>query len=232
MLEIDHLTVGYGDGIVLSDVSLVVEPGQVVCLIGRNGVGKTTLLRAVTGLLRPRGGTVRMGGVDVTGWPPHRRARAGLGYVPQGRMIFPHLTVRENLLIGLEAAAGKDATVQLAIAFGLFPRLARLAERGGGKLSGGEQQQLAIARALVAEPRILLLDEPTEGVQPSVVEEIAAALREIRDRRTVAILLAEQFLDFASGLADHYCVLEGGTVAASGDATALGHEVVREYLSV
>ncbi|MBX6772295.1 MAG: urea ABC transporter ATP-binding subunit UrtE [Chloroflexi bacterium] len=231
MLAIDHLTVGYGDGVVLADVSLVVEPGQVVCLIGRNGVGKTTLLRAVMGLLRPRGGVIRIGGVDVTGWPPHRRARAGLGYVPQGRMIFPHLTVRENLLIGLEAAAGKD-TALLTTAFTLFPRLAQLAERSGGKLSGGEQQQLAIARALVAQPRILLLDEPTEGIQPSIVEEIAAALREIRDHGTVAILMAEQFLDFAGDLADYYCVLEGGTVAVSGPAAALGHERVREYLSL
>jgi len=231
MLAIDHLTVGYGDGVVLADVSLVVEPGQVVCLIGRNGVGKTTLLRAVMGLLRPRGGVIRIGGVDVTGWPPHRRARAGLGYVPQGRMIFPHLTVRENLLIGLEAAAGK-AAAPLATAFTLFPRLAALAERSGGKLSGGEQQQLAIARALVAQPRLLLLDEPTEGVQPSIVEEIAAALREIRDHGAVAILMAEQFLDFAGDLADYYCVLEGGTVAVSGPAAALGREGVREYLSL
>jgi urea transport system ATP-binding protein len=231
MLAIESLTVGYGAGTVLSGIDVTASAGQVACLVGRNGAGKTTLLKTIMGLLTPKAGRLLIDGADMARWPPYRRARAGIGYVPQGRMIFPQLTVYENLLIGLEAAPpnGPSAIEEM---YELFPKLKSLATRGAGKLSGGEQQQLAIARALVSRPKVLLLDEPTEGIQPSVVDEIASALARIRDRGDVAILLAEQFLDFAHGLADYFYVLEGGIVASQGHADTLHREEMNDFLSV
>ena len=231
MLNIEHLTVGYGDGTVLDDVSLAAEPGQVVCLIGRNGVGKTTMLKTVIGILRPKRGRICLGDLDVTGWPSNRRAAAGIGYVPQGRLVFPHLTVYENLLIGLEASIQRPVT-RIEEMYELFPKLRIIAGRAAGKLSGGEQQQLAIARALVAHPKVLLLDEPTEGIQPSVVDEIAAALQAIQQSGGVTMILAEQFLDFATNLANYYYVLDSGGIVASGHADVLSHAEIHEYVSV
>ena len=231
MLNIEHLTVGYGDGTVLDDVSLAAEPGQVVCLIGRNGVGKTTMLKTVIGILRPKRGRICLGDLDVTGWPSNRRAAAGIGYVPQGRLVFPHLTVYENLLIGLEASIQRPVT-RIEEMYELFPKLRIIAGRAAGKLSGGEQQQLAIARALVAHPKVLLLDEPTEGIQPSVVDEIAAALQAIQQGGGVTMILAEQFLDFATNLANYYYVLDSGGIVASGHADVLSHAEIHEYVSV
>ncbi|HLH73629.1 MAG TPA: urea ABC transporter ATP-binding subunit UrtE [Chloroflexota bacterium] len=231
MLRIEHLTVGYGDGTVLDDVSLIAERGQVVCLIGRNGVGKTTLLKTVIGILRPKRGRILCGNHDVTAWPSHRRAAAGIGYVPQGRLVFPHLSVYENLLIGLEASSDRPTT-RIAEMYALFPKLKEIANRAAGKLSGGEQQQLAIARALVAHPKVLLLDEPTEGIQPSIVDEIAVALQAIQETGKVTIILAEQFLDFATILANYYYVLESGNVVASGHADVLSHAEIHEYVAI
>ena len=231
ILVLTDVTVGYGDGTVLADVSLSVGAGSATCLLGRNGVGKTTLVKTVIGLLRPRHGRIVFDGHDVTRLTPNARARLGVGYVPQGRLVFPQLTVRDNLLVAQEAvspggASGLDEVLEL------FPVLAEMSSRMAGALSGGQQQQLAIGRALVARPKLLLLDEPTEGIQPSIVLEIRRVLRRIRDQTEVAMLLAEQFLDFATGLADDYCVLDGGVVAMASSAADLDRTAVHELLAV
>jgi urea transport system ATP-binding protein len=235
MLEIERVGVAYGESQVLWDVSLEVPAGTVVCLMGRNGVGKTTLLKAVMGLLPLRAGTIRFEGLDLTRRRPEHRALAGIGYVPQGREIFPHLTVRENLRLGLLGArrAGNGTTVdeRMGSAFELFPKLADLLDRKGGVLSGGEQQQLAIARVLLAEPRLLLLDEPTEGIQPSVILQIEEAIERIK-ARGIAVLLVEQYLEFAWRLADAYAVMRKGSIVARGATADLRHDAVRQHLTV
>ena len=229
MLTIERLDAAYGGSQVLWGVDLVVAPRQVVCLMGRNGVGKTTLLKAVMGLVSARRGRIVFDGHDVTGWSPDRRARAGLGYVPQGREIFPHLTVGENLRMAL-LGTGRARTLDRALA--LFPTLARVLGRKGGVLSGGEQQMLAIGRALLTEPRLLILDEPTEGIQPSIILEIEDAIRRIRDEMGLAVLLVEQYLEFAERLADAYVVMAKGAVVASGATRDLAPETVKRYLTV
>jgi urea transport system ATP-binding protein len=231
LLTLEGVTVGYGHGTVLANVNVAVQRGHALCLLGRNGVGKTTLIKTIMGLLRPRRGRVVFDGRDVTGSPPHDRARLGIGYVPQGRLMFPRLTVRENLLVGLEALApGVESGLDDVLA--LFPVLGEMAGRAAGMLSGGQQQQLAIGRALISRPKLLLLDEPTEGIQPSIVGEIRRALRQVREKTGVAMLLAEQFLDFAAGLADDYCVLDGGVVALESSADSLDRAAVTELLAV
>jgi urea transport system ATP-binding protein len=231
MLELHDITVGYGDGTVLEEVNLTVEPGQVVCLLGRNGVGKTTLIKTVIGLLKPRRGQISFAGQDITKLAPNARARLGIGYVPQGRLVFPQLTVRDNLLVGQEALAGGRRTA-IDEVLQLFPVLGEMSNRQAGALSGGQQQQLAIGRALISRPKLVLLDEPTEGIQPSIVLEIRRILRQIRDQTGVAMLVAEQFLDFATGLADTYCVLDGGVVALASSAADLDRAAVHELLAV
>jgi urea transport system ATP-binding protein len=234
VLEIHGLTVGYGDGVVLSEVDLWIEADRAACLLGRNGVGKTTLIKTVMGLLRPRSGRIVFEGRDITRLTPHARARLGIGYVPQGRMIFPQLSVSENLLVGLEAAAGSGsgAADGLATVHTLFPVLRDMGKRQAGMLSGGQQQQLAIGRALIARPRLLVLDEPTEGIQPSIVLELRRVLRQVRDKLGVSMLLAEQFLDFAEGLTDDIYVLDGGMVALRGSVEALDRTAVDDLLAV
>ncbi|GAB4193818.1 MAG: urea ABC transporter ATP-binding subunit UrtE [Roseiflexaceae bacterium] len=232
MLNIEQLSVAYGESSMLREVSLSVPAGQVVCLMGRNGVGKTTLLKAVIGLLRARGGRIVFKGRDLTAEPPHRRARAGIGYVPQGRGIFPYLTTYENLLIGFEAAPGqKVERAAVEEMYELFPVLAEMRGRAAGTLSGGQQQQLAIARALIRRPALLLLDEPTEGVQPSVMHEIEAVIRALQQRGDMAILLVEQFLDFALSVASYCYVMETGAVVAQGPAATFDQVAAREYLA-
>jgi len=229
MLSVEALDAGYGGSQVLWSMDLRVASGAVVCLMGRNGVGKTTLLKTIMGLRPARGGRVMLAGVDVTRWSPDRRARAGIGYVPQGREIFPHLTVEENLrmsLLGCGRARGLDE------ALALFPALARLLGRKGGVLSGGEQQMLAIGRALLTKPTLLMLDEPTEGIQPSIVLEIEEAIRRIRTELGLAVLLVEQYLDFAERLADAYVIMAKGAVVASGPTAQLRLETVRHHLAV
>lgn len=231
MLRLEGVTVGYGESPVLTGVDLMVASGQVVCLMGRNGAGKTTLLKTVMGVLRPWTGRIWLEGVEVTAWPPPARARAGIGYVPQGRGIFPYLTVHENLLLGLEAASHREPAAVAAM-YELFPALAAHRERLAGRLSGGQQQQLALARALVRRPRLLLLDEPTEGIQPSIVAEIRDLLLALRARRAVTVLLVEQFLDFARAVADAYYILHQGQVVAHGPIAALTEAVVHAHLAV
>jgi urea transport system ATP-binding protein len=229
MLAVEGLAAGYGGSQILRSIDLAVPAGQVVCLMGRNGVGKTTLLRTIMGLLPARSGRVVVDGADVTRWSSDRRARAGVGYVPQGREIFPHLTVEENLrmaLLGCRRARDLDE------ALGLFPALGRLRGRKGGVLSGGEQQMLAIGRALLTRPKLLMLDEPTEGIQPSIVHEIGEAIRRIRTELGLAVLLVEQYLDFVEHLADAYVIMAKGAVVAGGPTARLRLEALRQHLAV
>jgi urea transport system ATP-binding protein len=231
MLTIENLSVNYGQSQILNDVALRIEPTQVVCLLGRNGVGKTTLLKTIMGLLRPRTGRVIFDSNDVTGMPTHRRAWAGIGYIPQGRGIFPYLTVQENLLMGFERTHARSADT-LEEMYAQFPVLKTMARRTAGILSGGQQQQLAIARALVGKPRLLLLDEPTEGIQPSIVGEIQEVIDRLRQRGDVAILLVEQFLDFALTAASYYYIMEKGQIVAEGPTAQMSQTTVQQYLAV
>jgi len=233
LLEVRGLNVYYGESHILRDVDLTVRPGQMVCLIGRNGVGKTTLLRTVMGLLRQRSGSLELSGHHLSSLPPHKRARAGIGYVPQGREIIPQLTVRENLLLGLEALPGGMGRHRHIdpIVFELFPVLEKFLARRGGDLSGGQQQQLAIARALLGRPQLLLLDEPTEGIQPSVVLDIERAVRRIIETTGIGVLLVEQHLHFVRQ-ADWYYAMQKGGVVASGSTDELSKEVIDRFLSV
>jgi urea transport system ATP-binding protein len=229
VLTVEQLDAAYGESQVLWSVDLTVPAGQVVCLMGRNGVGKTTLLRTIMGLMPARSGRVRFGDHDVTGWSPDRRARAGIGYVPQGREIFPHLTVAENLRMSL-LGCGRATAIDDALE--LFPALRALLGRKGGVLSGGEQQMLAIGRALLTRPRLLMLDEPTEGIQPSIILEIEEAIRRIKSEMGLAVLLVEQYLDFAARLADSYVILAKGAVVAAGITRELRPDMVRQHLTV
>ena len=233
LLTIDSLSVAYGASVALSEVTLEVPEGQVVCLMGRNGVGKTTLLKSIMGLLRPRSGRVRLVDQDMTSWPPYRRARAGIGYVPQGRHIFPYLTIHDNLVMGLEAIPAKQRLPEaMDRMYDMFPALKVNPKKAAGTLSGGQQQQLALARALVGQPRLLLLDEPAEGLQPSIVQEIEDLLHGLRQQGDTSILLVEQFLDFALSVADHCYVMEKGAVVLEGPSNSLDQSMVREYLAV
>ena len=230
MLTIRGLNQYYGGSHILRGIDLEVPTGACTAVLGRNGVGKTTLLRCLMGELPLRSGTVLLEGRDVTALPAWERARRGLGYVPQGREIFSRLTVEENLLVG-EAAAGDGSAASRDELEDLFPILRTMQRRRGGDLSGGQQQQLAIARALVSRPRVLLLDEPTEGIQPSTIKEIGRVLRKLLERR-MTILLVEQYLDFALDLADHCVVLSRGEIVLRGQVRELDPAQVRKHLSV
>ena len=230
MLAVRDVEVFYGESRALNRVSLAVGDGQVVCVMGRNGVGKTTLLKTMVGLLRPSRGRVEFGGRDVTALPPYERARLGMAYVPQGREIFPALTVRENLVVG--SRVKQPPREALDYVLGLFPALGAMLGKRGGDLSGGQQQQLALGRALIADPKLLLLDEPTEGIQPSIVEEIADALRRIKGEGRRAIVLVEQYLEFARALCDRFYVMEKGAIAWEGERSGFDVEEVKRFLSV
>jgi urea transport system ATP-binding protein len=219
----------YGGSHILRDVSVEVAPGKVTALLGRNGVGKTTLLRTIMGLVPAARGTIAFRGADLTRAPPHVRVRAGIGYVPQGREIFPRLSVRENLLMGLAARPARAAALPEA-AMALFPALGTMLSRRGGDLSGGQQQQLAIARALAAGPSLLILDEPTEGIQPSIIKDIERAIRTLAATGRMAILLVEQYYDFARSLADRYLVMERGEIVRRGEGSAMDDDGVKALL--
>lgn len=231
MLIINDVESGYGESMVLRGVNMKVEPGQVVCLMGRNGVGKTTLMKTIMGLIKAKRGTISYGGRDMTQATPDRRAKAGIGYVPQGRDIFPQLTIEENLLLGLEASSPRKHSVPETV-YDMFPVLKQMMRRKGGDLSGGQQQQLSIARALVAEPKLLLLDEPMEGIQPSIVMEIEQVIQSIKAQKQMSVLLVEQSLTFATGIADYYYVLDKGVIVAEGSSASLSEDMVKKHLAV
>lgn len=231
MLVVRQIDLYYGASRALRKVGLTARKGAVTCVLGRNGVGKTSLLRAIAGLAPPRSGAVIWEGSDITRAPPHARAAAGIALVPQGREIFPLLTVEENLKTGYAAVPRKQRFVPAEI-FDLFPVLKDMLGRRGGDLSGGQQQQLAIARALVMRPRLLLLDEPTEGIQPSVIGEIGAVIRKLAARGDMAIVLVEQYFDFARDLMHDYAVMERGEIAMSGAADEMAEADVRRRLTV
>ena len=236
MLELSKINVYYGESHILRDVSFSLDRGQVLCLMGRNGVGKTTTLKAAMGLLPVRSGRIMLAGDDITKEPPDRRAKRGLAYVPQGREIIPHLTVRENLQLGYWArpSSSNGTTEEAAFeeVFKLFPKLTQILNRPGGVLSGGEQQQLAIGRAILSNPKVLLLDEPTEGIQPSVVDQIEDVIIGFKNARRFAILLVEQGLHFAARLADSYVIMAKAAVVAAGKTSELSAEEVKRHLVV
>lgn len=231
MLTAENLNLYYGASHALRDVSVHAEPGRITCVLGRNGTGKTSLMRALIGQQPLRSGRVTWEGRDITGLKPHERARHGIALVPQGREIFPRLSVYENLQTGLAPLPRTERRIEDEI-FSLFPILHEMRNRRGGDLSGGQQQQLAIARALVTRPRLLLLDEPTEGIQPSIIKDIGRVIRGLADRGTMAIVLVEQYFDFARALADRFILLQRGEVVAAGDASGLDTDEVRRYLTV
>jgi urea transport system ATP-binding protein len=236
MLHLSNLNVYYGESHILRNVSFTVDAGAVVCLMGRNGVGKTTTLKGIMGLLPVRSGQIHLDGRDVTKDATDRRVKRGLAYVPQGREIIPHLTVRENLQLGYWArpVSGNGTSERTAFeeVYSLFPKLPQILGRPGGVLSGGEQQQLAIARALLSNPKVLLLDEPTEGIQPSIVDQIEDVIIGFKNARRFAIVLVEQGLHFAARLADSYVVMAKGAVVAAGKTSELSAEDVRHHLVV
>ena len=233
MLQIKGLNTYYGESHILRDVDMTINQGEMICLIGRNGVGKTTLLKSLIGLLTPRRGEIIFNGDLVNRKPPHQRARSGIAYVPQGREIIPYLTVEENLQLGLEALPGglsKHKKIDRLV-YELFPVLKQFLDRKGGDLSGGQQQQLAIARALLGKPKLLLLDEPTEGIQPNIVQDIESAVKRIIGETGVGVLLVEQHLHFVRQ-ADRYYAMQRGGIVANGPTSELSKTVVDKFLSV
>jgi len=232
MLNVENLHQFYGGSHILRGLSFDAKIGEVTCLLGRNGVGKTTLLRCLMGLVPAREGSVSWEGKTITGFRPHQRVHAGIAYVPQGREIFPRLSVEENLLMGLSRFGAREAKQVPEFIYELFPVLREMKQRRGGDLSGGQQQQLAIGRALASRPRLLILDEPTEGIQPSVIKEIGAVIRKLAERGDMAILLVEQFYDFAAELADQYLVMARGEIVQQGRGADMESEGVRGLVAI
>lgn len=254
MLTLSNISVSYDGSRILRGVNLAVSPGQVVCLMGRNGVGKTTTLKSIVGLVKTDSGSVKLDNTELVGLKPDGRARAGLGYVPQGRDIFPHLTVKENLHIGA-IAQGKKLNGEVDRVLTLFPILKEFLARKGGVLSGGQQQQLAIGRALLTNPKVLLLDEPTEGIQPNIIDQIGETIKKLRDEGLgadkhnypeeiqnavkllrkegkIGILLVEQYLDFCLDVGDQFYIMDRGAIVAEGPMKNLNDNVVKAHLTV
>jgi urea transport system ATP-binding protein len=231
MLRITNINTFYGTSHIIHGLSLEIEDGELVSVLGRNGAGKTTLLRSITGINPPKSGTIELGGTDITQLKSHRRTHIGISYVPQGRQIIPDVTVEENIRLAL-LGKGRGANGMPDLAYDYFPALKAISGRKGGVLSGGQQQQLAIARALVQEPKLLLLDEPTEGLQPSVVEEIQEIIKRILGKRMCSILLVEQRLEFVREITRRFAILETGRIVIQGPIKQLTDAVVRQHLQV
>jgi branched-chain amino acid transport system ATP-binding protein len=233
LLEVDRLCAGYGRARILFDVGLQVGPGEAVALLGRNGAGKSTTLKTIMGLIEPTSGTVRFSGHDITGWPSHRIARLGLGWVPEDRRIFTDLTVLQNLEVGRQAARGQSAPWTVQRLFELFPNLAAMPDRPGASMSGGEQQMLTVARTLMGNPQLVLFDEPSEGVAPVIVEQMARSINEMK-RQGLAVLVCEQNLEFVAAICDRACVLEKGQVRFDGSMADLQADagIRRELLGI
>ncbi|MEJ4046286.1 urea ABC transporter ATP-binding subunit UrtE [Erwinia sp. SLM-02] len=232
MLNVSELNQYYGGSHILRGLSFEARPGEVTCLLGRNGVGKTTLLKCLMGLIPAKSGTISWQDKVINGRKPHQRVQAGIAYVPQGREIFPRLTVEENLLMGLARFSGAQAAKVPEEIWQLFPVLLEMRQRRGGDLSGGQQQQLAIGRALACRPQLLILDEPTEGIQPSVIKEIGAVIAGLAKRGDMAILLVEQFYDFAAELADSYLVMSRGEIIQRGRGEDMEADGVRGLVAI
>lgn len=231
MLEVSDLSFSYGGVRALTDVSMSFPKGKITCVMGRNGVGKTTLMRNIIGLLKVDRGSVRLDDRDVTRMGASKRAKAGLALVPQGRMIFPKLTVEENLRVGLQASPERARSIPGEV-YDTFPILKDFLKRKGGDLSGGQQQQLAIARAMVGKPKVMLLDEPTEGIQPNIIQQIGHVLRQFVEQRGMTIVLVEQYLDFVKEFGERFYIMNRGQVMVSGATNELTQEIEREYLGV
>lgn len=231
MLNLSEINVSYDGSRILRGVTLTVPEKSLVCLMGRNGVGKTTTLKSIVGLVRPESGSVKLAGTDLSAMKPDQRAREGIGYVPQGRDIFPHLTVWENLKLSL-VVHGAKANGKVDRVLELFPILKEFLQRKGGVLSGGQQQQLAIARALLTDPKILILDEPTEGIQPNIIDLIGDTLLKIKKEGKISILLVEQYLDFCLTVGDSFYIMDRGAIVAQGSIAHLNDEIVKKHLTV
>ncbi|ERP85305.1 MAG: urea ABC transporter ATP-binding subunit UrtE [Alcanivoracaceae bacterium] len=229
MLNVSNLQVAYGQSTIISDMNLNIAENEIVAVVGRNGMGKTTLMKSLIGMEKMRGGTAQLDGQDLTGLKSFQRVKAGLGFVPQGRMIFPTLTVKENIETGLAAVGEKKVPEDL---YELFPVLKEMQNRRGGNLSGGQQQQLAIARALATRPKVLLLDEPTEGIQPSIIKDMAKTLKRIRDERGLSIVVSEQVLSFVMDVADRILVIEKGKIVHEESGDDVNQEKIAAYLAV
>lgn len=231
LLSVEDLDVYYGESRILRNVKLDITHGSIIAVMGRNGVGKTTLMKAIMGLLPARKGQIHLNGKEITQWTPDLRARAGIAIVPQGREIFSKLSVLENLQIGLEARTDGLKTIPEDLIYSLFPVLSDMKHRAGGNLSGGQQQQLAIARALVGDPDVLILDEPTEGIQPSIILEIEKILLRLKDESDLTIILVEQYFAFARQIADYFYLMDRGSIALHGTADELSDESIKQYLT-
>ncbi len=229
MFEVAELNVAYGESHVIHDISLQVGANESVAVMGRNGMGKTTLLKGLIGLLPTRSGQIRLNGVELTGMPSYKRVAQGLAFVPQGRMVFPLLTVEQNILTGAEHSGHRSVPEYI---YRFFPVLQEMKHRKGGNLSGGQQQMLAIARALISDPKVLILDEPTEGIQPSIIKELARTLNVLRAERGFAIVISEQVLSFALDLADRFLVIDRGRIVHDELRAGLDQEKVRSFLTV
>jgi len=231
MLSVSNISVSYDGSRILRNVDFTLPKNKLLCLMGRNGVGKSTTLKTIVGLLKPDEGSVKLDGQEMVGTKPDQRSRMGIGYVPQGRDIFPNLTVWENLKISL-VVHGKKEGEQVDRVFELFPVLKEMLKRKGGVLSGGQQQQLAIARAVLTDPKVLILDEPTEGIQPNIIDQIGETLQLIKKEGKISILLVEQYLDFCLAVADNFCIMDRGSIVAGGGVSELNDQLVRQYLTV